>query len=339
MKKPLDYIVGKRMPDVNSWQTSIAIILNAEAKIENSVTSIASKAFLTELEVVESLKALINSGFKMGKNKSGNLIFSVGDTRYVIKIPKKKEAPKETGSMEMFVDDDASSPKMVEPVVELSSENKKTESIIHALLNKDLPELDELLSGAEVDWGYTNNDNEGVMSAGCSKQDVNILSKLIDKGLNVQEGLMWVCQNGNKFRGLVAFFVKHGADTNAGEGLMPLQWAIFTGAIGVAQELIEHGANVNYISDSGEPLLQTAVDSDNSQVVELMIMNGANVNMKNADGDGPLHWAANTGAVDIIRMLLYNEADANSVNNLGKTARDLAISSGKDRVANVLKKY
>jgi hypothetical protein len=339
MKKALDYIVGKRMPDVNSWQTSIAIILNAESKTENTVTSIASKAFLTETEVVESLKALINSGFKMGKNKKGNLIFSVGDTKYVIKIPRKKEEPKETGSMEMFVDDGANSPVVDEAITSLSSEDQITEDIIEALLTKNLSKLDELLVVADVDWAHTNNNNEGVLSAGCSKQDVNILSKLIDKGLNVQEGLMWVCQNGNKYRGLVAFFVKHGADTNAGEGLMPLQWAIFTGAIGVAQELIEHGANVNYVSDSGEPLLQTAVDSDNSQVVELMIMNGADVNMKNSDGDGPLHWAAATGAVDIIRMLLYNEADANRVNNVGKTARDIAISSGKDRVAGVLKKY
>jgi ankyrin repeat protein len=150
---------------------------------------------------------------------------------------------------------------------------------------------------------------------------------------------MWACQNGNAYRGQIPFFIKHGASANESESLMPMQWAIFTGAVGVAQELIENGADLNYISDSGESILQMAVDSDNKQVVELMVINGANLDIVDHDGNTPLHWAVNTGAIDTTRMLLYNKADATKMNNEGKTPRDMAISLGKDRIAKILKKY
>lgn len=335
MKQALNYIVGKKMPDLNSWQTSIAIILNEEMGVENTVSSIATKSLLTENEVVMSFKALMNSGFKMGKNNEGNLVFNIGNIEYLISIAKKKETTKETGSIELY---GKTSAKKEQKPSNISKEDKRKEQLIEAISRKNMKAIDMLLK-VSVDWGYTNDENESVLSMGCSKQDLNILNKLIDKGLDVQECLMWVCQNGNKYRGLVAYFVKHGANTNTGAGLMPLQWAIFTGAIGVAQELIENGADVNYVSESGEPLLQTAVDSDNSQVVELMIMNGADMGIKNHDGDGPLHWAASTGGVDIIKMLLFNEANPKDINHDGETAYDVAVKQGKERVVSVLGKY
>lgn len=335
--KTLSILVGKSMPDVNSWQTTLAIILNTNSNENNTISSIAKKSFLTEQEVVASLKSLINSGFKMAKSKNGDLILSVGEMKYPISIAKKKEPVKNTGSMEMFVvggNEDV----VASADIEIPEEFITTEELINALREKNLGKIDVLLVDRPR-WDYTNDNNESVLSMGCSKNDIKILDKLIESGLDPQDGLMWACQNGNAYRGLIAFFVKHGANVNTADGLMPLQWAIFTGAVGMAQELIEKGADVNFVSESGEPLLQTAVDSDNKQVVELMIMHDANVNLKNSNGDGPLHWAATTGALDVVRMLLYNGADPKMTNNDGKTPRDLSITLGKDRIAKVLAKY
>jgi hypothetical protein len=335
----LEGLVGKRMPDVNCWQTIIAIVLNHNSKKNNSISGIASTSFLTEYEVKTSIKNLMNSGFKMAKSKDSNLIFSIGSNDYTITLSRKKEAPVATGSMEIFIDSPESEKITPEAIVVEESDSDRSISVLISFIkNKDLPGIDLALSSGDLDWDYLNSENESILSAACSKNDIPILTKLIEFGMDSQAGLMWACQNGNKYRGLIAFFIKHGADSNVSDGLMPLQWAIFTGAVGVAQELIENGADLDYVNDSGEPLLQMAVDSDNKQVVEMMVMHGCSVNSTNSNGDSPLHWAVTTGGLDIAKMLIFNNADANIVNNNGKTPIDLAIELNRDNIVKLLEK-
>jgi hypothetical protein len=333
----LKILVGKQLPSANSWQATLAIVLNHNGDIPNTIANIAATSLLTEKEVVVTIKELMNAGFRMSKTKAGNLIFTIGDTKYTIDLSKKKQ-PKETGSMEMFVDDAPSKVEAKAPVG-VPKEYECTDNLIKAIISKKYELIDKALGEGDIRYDYTNDDNQSVISAACGKNDMNILTKMVEAGMSAQDGLMWACQNGNAYRGQIPFFIKHGASANESESLMPMQWAIFTGAVGVAQELIENGADLNYISDSGESILQMAVDSDNKQVVELMVINGANLDIVDHDGNTPLHWAVNTGAIDTTRMLLYNKADATKMNNEGKTPRDMAISLGKDRIAKILKKY
>ena len=335
--KSLKLIVGKHLPNANCWQTTLAIILNTDDDIINTISGIANTSLLTEKEVVESIKDLMNSGFKITKTSTGNLVLNVGDAKYIIDLSKKKK-PKDTGSMEMFVSDDTSSSVGAEATQQKES-NEETFGLIQAIKKANYEMIDKLLEGKNIDYDYKTQENEDILSVTCEKNDIKILTKMVEAGLSTQDGLMWACQNGNQYRGLVPFFIKHGASPNITDSLMPLQWAIFTGAVGVAQELIENGADLNYISDSGESLLQIAVDSDNKQVVELMIINGANLNVVDREGNSPLHWAVSTGAIDVVRMLLYNNADATKTNNEGKTPRDLAISLDKPRIQKILKKH
>jgi ankyrin repeat protein len=335
LKLAMQNIVGKRMPDVNSWQTTIAIILNADENTENTVSSIANRALLTNKEVSDSLRVLINSGFKMSRSANGNLLFNIGkDLIYTIIIPTKKQQPKETGSTEIFI-----SNKSVAPIEDQAPVNSIMDDLILAIDKRELADIDAIVSENKIDWDYADSTNTTVLSKACEKNNINILTKLINEGLRPQEGLMWACQNGNKYRGLIAFFIKHGANANIGEGLMPLQWAIFTGAIGVAQELMERGADVNYVSDSGEPLLQMAIDSDNKQVVELLLLRDVVLDISNSDGDGPLHWAVTTGAIDIIKMLIFADCSLDTVNYAGKTIFDLASELGKESVIRILEKH
>ena len=334
--KALTYLAGKKMPDVDSWQVVIAIILASQVSKSITVSDIAMKALLTEKEVVKSLKRLITSGFKMQRNKQGNLLFNVGTLKYTISIPKKQEPVKETGSMEMF--DGGGDAKIETGYGKIDKKHTINGELMDAIQSRDLIKIDQILKSGPIDMAYVAPNNQSILTIACERQDLNVLTRLVEYGINVNEGLMWACQQGNDYRGLVPFFIKHGAEVNPQDGgLLPLQWAIFAGAVGIAQELIENGADVNFISASGEPLLQAAVDSDNKLIVELMIMNGVSLKNKNLSGDGPLHWAVMNGSSDILRMLIYNGADKDIVNNDGKTARDLAISVGKDKVAEMLK--
>lgn len=331
LKLALQSVVGKRMPDVNAWQTTLAIFLNASNNEQNTISSIASKALLTKKEVADALKILINSGFKMVMRSDGSLVFDIGNgLKYKIEIPMKDSAVKETGSTEIFIKNNSKTSDSEDDV-----NDPLMDGLIVAINKKDLKVIEKIITENEVDWNYSDSTNTSVLSKACEKNNINILTRLIEKGLLPQSGLMWACQNGNKYRGLIAFFIKHGASANVGESLMPLQWAIFTGAIGVAQELIENGADVDFISDNGEPILQMAIDSDNKQVVELLLMRGVNMDVVNSTGDNPLHWAVIAGSIDMVKMLIFANCPLDVKNYAGKTPQQLATTIGKESVVRV----
>ena len=87
--------------------------------------------------------------------------------------------------------------------------------------------------------------------------------------------------------------VANGVDLNTQDpqsGLTALSWAIYVGKVGIAEQLINAGADVN---------------------------------RKNRDGDTPLHGAAFMGRFEIARMLLRNGADAKARNDNGQTPLNL----------------
>jgi len=337
IKDLLKGVVSKSLPDANTWQTIIAIIINKEADVENTIRNIAMESLQTEMEVVQSLKRLMTSGYQMEKTKSKNLLIYIGKEKLLIKIAK--QAPKQTGSMEMFVSHGGSAKVEPPPPISVSPEDKNTESLIISIMAKNLDEIDETLKSGSISFDYTNSAGDNILAVACKKSDINILLRLMEYGLSAQDGLMWACQNGNRYKGLIALFIKHGASPDSGDGLVPLQWAIFTGAVGIAQELISGGANVDFVSESGESILQMAVDSDNEQLVELLILNNVNLNIKDANNNTPLHWAVTTGAEDIIKMLIFNKADTKAQNSDGKTPKELATALGQDKASRVLNKY
>lgn len=56
---------------------------------------------------------------------------------------------------------------------------------------------------------------------------------------------------------------------------------------------------------------------------------------KDEDGNTPLHIAAECGHVNIVKMMLSRGADISVVNKEKKTCLDVAIESGKEKVAEV----
>lgn len=339
IRERLKGLVTKSLPDPNAWQTIVAIILNEESGTENTIKNIAMTSLQTQEEVAISLRGLMRSGFRIKKTKAQNLMIEIAGKDILIRVAKQQ--PKKTGSMEMFVDTGSTNNGTTTPEEGSGTEprNEDMDDLILSIMSKDLTRIEEIINNKEIDFNYANINGESVLSASCKKNDINILTKLIKFGLPAQDGLMWACQNGNKYKGLIQFFIKHGASANLGDGLAPLQWAIFTGAIGIAQELISGGANVNYKSKTGESILQMAVDSDNEQLVELLIINDVDLSVRDANNNAPLHWAVMTGATDIIKMLIFNKAEMDAENLDGKTPLQLAVTLGQDKAETILRKY
>ncbi|PKO31542.1 MAG: hypothetical protein CVU36_06180 [Betaproteobacteria bacterium HGW-Betaproteobacteria-9] len=54
-------------------------------------------------------------------------------------------------------------------------------------------------------------------------------------------------------------------------GLVPLHWACREGKAGLLKYMVEHGANVHDLTDSGKSMLDLAITSRNFQTVMLLI--------------------------------------------------------------------
>lgn len=54
-------------------------------------------------------------------------------------------------------------------------------------------------------------------------------------------------------------------------GLVPLHWACREGKAGLLKYMLEHGANVHDLTDSGQSMLELAITSRNFQTVMLLI--------------------------------------------------------------------
>jgi ankyrin repeat protein len=76
---------------------------------------------------------------------------------------------------------------------------------------------------------------------------------------------------------VLRLLLEHGADINVqdGNGLTPLQWASFNGALEVVRLLLEHGADVEAKNKYGKTALQEAVQEGHDEIVELLRERGA----------------------------------------------------------------
>jgi ankyrin repeat protein len=106
----------------------------------------------------------------------------------------------------------------------------------------------------------------------------------------------------------------------------PLHIASAYCQIGVINELILNGAELNSRNFSGEtPLFVAIEECDDLEVVKLLINSGANINSRNSYGETPLSKAVQSGNMDMVRELLRRGADINSKNRRGITPLIIAI--------------
>ena len=85
------------------------------------------------------------------------------------------------------------------------------------------------------------------------------------------------------------------------------------------------GANVNWQSAEGCPLLHYAVTGGHTAMVTLLLVAGAQVNARTRDHVTPLINGIEWGYVEIVKILLAHGADSRAQAEYGRTALKLAI--------------
>ena len=93
--------------------------------------------------------------------------------------------------------------------------------------------------------------------------------------------------------------------------------------------------DVNAYGEGGAPLHE----AKNAGIAQILIDNGADVNARRELGDTPLLSAVWNGKKDIVKILIDHGADINAKNNAGHTPLDIAIERGQDEVVNLLREH
>ena len=122
----------------------------------------------------------------------------------------------------------------------------------------------------------------------------------------------------------------------SGDGWTPLHLAGFFGRRGVAERLLDAGADLHAISSNATantPLHAAIAGRNDLATVELLVRRGADVNRASEGGYTPLHIAASRGAMPVIELLLGAGAAVGTLTGDGKTAAAIAAERGHPAAA------
>jgi ankyrin repeat protein len=203
--------------------------------------------------------------------------------------------------------------------IERVQQAQKNKSLFEAVKKADVEQVKLFIAeGADVDakWRDIYNENEG------------------NKRYRTESTLLCYAVNGGKAE-VVRLLVEAGADVNAGSW-PPLCRAVDENNTGIAEYLIDHGANVNVytveVEDWG-PLQETVHISNSIEMAKLLIARGADINSK---GYPVLNSAINQERRDLCEFLMQRGADVNAKDKWGNTSLYLAIRNDDSDIMNIL---
>lgn len=183
-----------------------------------------------------------------------------------------------------------------------------------------------------------------------SEQDAQMMDQLIAKFslLELKSALIdWGYRQCflNRGENIVARYLDKGGDVNEflddGSNINPLGLVAQKGAIEIAEELIESGANVD--GDGGLTPLYHAVNRFDYEMAKLLLEHGADPNKDKGDGWAPIHVAiyatSDRGDKKLVELLLAHGADVSLKTPSGLSPYEYAIEEGKQEIAQLIKAH
>ncbi|KXH32131.1 hypothetical protein CNYM01_09317 [Colletotrichum nymphaeae SA-01] len=139
----------------------------------------------------------------------------------------------------------------------------------------------------------------------------------------------------------VRLLLSHGADPNIPNvnDETPLFEAIIAGEWGITSVLLGYGANPNARTTAGHTPLELAIAVRDAKAIRLLLGYGADANAQSLDGTPLVLAARGEGLEEIVDNLLHRGADPNLPDSSGKTALEIASSSGSKTTELILTKF
>ena len=231
---------------------------------------------------------------------------------------------------------------LIQKKTDINAQQADGASALHWAVHNNDQELVELLinAGADVDIA----DETGATPLWVSAYNGNpmIVNKLLEAGASPDAALrtgetplMTAAENGNLE--VVKVLMSANADpgiVESSRGQSALMWAVAEGHSGIAQALIENGADVMQHSFAGYTPLHFASQNNSLDSAKILLSMDADVNETAQDRMSPLLLAAASGYDDLTRYLLELGADPNVSDYRGFTALHYA-SMQRSMIASV----
>jgi len=144
--------------------------------------------------------------------------------------------------------------------------------------------------------------------------------------------LMLACQSGHEE--IAIRLMDEGAGIEGGDGSTPLHWAVDSNSVSIVKRLIEYDCDVNALDANSQwtPIFRLASVTGAPDVAQALIDAGADLSITDDEGKTPLMQATINNNAKLVQVLLENGADPDFQNNLGRSARDMAIAFDKNLV-------
>lgn len=191
-------------------------------------------------------------------------------------------------------------------------------------------------------------DEKGLVLLACHSDFADIAAQLISAKANInmvdRDGITpLLIAVARRWCDCVEQLIAHGADVNFAFNLdreTPLMVAVNQVSPSLVKLLIEAGAEVNSCDIHGDtPLLMAMFDCESEEIVEQLLDAKADINRVNNAKETALMWAAINGLERIAAQLISHGADINKVDDVGHTALHYAIEDNYGSLVDLLLKH
>ncbi|MDA1043703.1 MAG: SUMF1/EgtB/PvdO family nonheme iron enzyme [Verrucomicrobia bacterium] len=121
--------------------------------------------------------------------------------------------------------------------------------------------------------------------------------------------------------------------TTIGRGVSPLHLAAAVDNVEAAAMCLQHGADVNAVTEGGFTPLHWAASRDSERCAKFLVAHGADLNARSSKGITPLHWAANRNATNVLQFLIRSGGDIHQETENGSTPLHWAVMPDSNSMA------
>jgi len=195
--------------------------------------------------------------------------------------------------------------------------NSSLSPLSTALQEKNKQIVEYLLSQNELLFRDYDTGNYAALLLAIKQGDLKLVKTLVNMGYNLDSGRPREGRNEsilhytikNKEYEIAEYLLSKGLSANK---YNPLLFASYYKDSRFAEVLLNYGADVNFVSKSGETALSVAVNQRNSDVAKLLLMHGAQPNFLTKNNTSFLDAAVRYNKYKMVKYLLASGADPNS---------------------------
>jgi len=128
-------------------------------------------------------------------------------------------------------------------------------------------------------------------------------------------------------------------NSGGSEGMRPLHYAVTKGNLGAIKLLLAYGADVNAANDSGDTPLHVAAAIGSVDAAKILLNAGADIDKRNLSyGSTPLIRAVASDKEEMVKFLISKDADVRIEDNIGRTAKTIAVKQHRWAASHMLEK-